>query len=60
MVVYNGVDMYRWILMTMYSFNWKVLEMVPIYRKLENIHIQISHEVRIQNNDFLNLVWSDP
>lgn len=60
MVFYNRVDMYKWILMTMDNLSVKVLEMVPICKKLENIPIQVSDEVRIETNDFLNLLGSDP
>lgn len=38
----------------------EALEMVPVYRKLENIPIQISDEIRVETNDFLNLVGSSP
>lgn len=38
----------------------KVLGMVPLYKKLEKIPIQNYDEVRIETNDFLNLVGSDP
>lgn len=49
-----------WLLTTMDSLSAKLLEMVPIYRKLEIIHIQIFDEVIVETNDFLNLVWFDP
>lgn len=37
----------------------EVLEMMPIYRKLENIPFQIFDEVRIEADDFVNLIRSN-
>lgn len=38
----------------------EVFDMMPFYRKLEDILIQISDKVRIEINGFINLVRYDP
>ena len=38
----------------------EVFDMMPFYRKLEDILIQISNKVRIEINDFINMVRYDP
>lgn len=55
MVFYNGVNMNRWMLSSE-----EVFDMMPFYKKLEDILIQISNKQRIEINDFLNMVRSYP
>ena len=59
MVFYNAVDMYKCIIWP-WMLSSEVLDMIPLYKKLKNISIQISDEVGIKTNGFLNLVRFNP
>ena len=59
MVVYIRLDMYRWILWPWMILS-EVLEMIPIYKQLQIIPIQIIDQVRVETNYFLDMIGSNP